>query len=360
VRSGMSWPRLVADLDRIGKNSETVSKYCSRSGVSITGVAKGLCADPRVVRTMIESGCEMLGDSRMQNLVSLRLSGIRKPLVLLRIPMISEISEVVRYSDMTMISSVETLFHLEKECRHIKKEYEILVMVDLGDLREGLTQERIEPFARQLSKCRWVKAKGLAVNFACFGGVLPDREKMGDLLSAGKIIESILSYPLEIYSGGATSSLALLEENIMPSGINNLRIGEGILLGTDISRNRSIPYLNKDTMYLEAEIVETAVKRSVPFGTIGADAFGNVPSFANRGMRKRAIAAVGRQDLRIEGITPLDNGVDILGASCDHLVLDVEESRVPVKTGSLLKFSVNYPAMLALATSPYISFEVIK
>jgi len=147
---------------------------------------------------------------------------------------------------------------------------------------------------------------------------------------------------------------------MMPSGINNLRIGEGILLGTDISRNRSIPYLNKDTMYLEAEIVETAVKRSVPFGTIGADAFGNVPSFANRGMRKRAIAAIGRQDLRIEGITPVDNGVDILGASCDHLVLDVEESWVPVKTGSLLRFSVDYPAMLALATSPYVSFEVIK
>jgi predicted amino acid racemase len=355
----MSWSRLVVNLGRIGKNCEIISKYCSPSGITITGVAKGLCADPRVVRIMIESGCEMLGDSRMQNLVSVRLSGIRKPLVLLRIPMISEIPEVVRYSDMTVVSSVETLFHLEKECSHIKKEYEILVMVDLGDLREGLTQERIEIFATQLSKCRWVKAKGVAVNFACFGGVLPDREKMEDLLSAGKIIESILQYPLEIYSGGATSSLALLEENMMPSGINNLRIGEGILLGTDISRNRSIPYLNKDTMYLEAEIIETAVKRSVPFGTIGADAFGNVPSFENRGMRKRAIAAVGRQDLRTEGITPMDDGVDILGASGDHLVLDVEESCVPVKTGSLLRFSVDYPAMLALATSPYISFKVI-
>jgi len=356
----MSWPRLVVNLGRIGKNCEIISKYCSPSGITITGVAKGLCADPRVVRTMIESGCEMLGDSRMQNLVSVRLSGIGNPLVLLRIPMISEIPVVVRYTDMTVVSSVETLFHLEKECSHIKKEYEILIMVDLGDLREGLTQESIEPFVTQLSKCRWVKAKGVAVNFACFGGVLPDREKMDDLLSAGKIIESILPYPLKIYSGGATSSLALLEENIMPSGINNLRIGEGILLGTDISRNRSIPYLNRDTMYLEAEIVETAVKRSVPFGTIGADAFGNVPSFENRGMRKRAIAAVGRQDLRTEGITPMDDGIDILGASSDHLVLDVEESCVPVKTGSLLRFSVDYPAMLALATSPYISFKVIE
>ncbi len=197
------------------------------------------------------------------------------------------------------------------------------------------------------------------MNFGCFGGVLPSEEKLSDLISAGKVIEKELDKELTFFSGGATSSLPLIEEGKMPLGINQLRIGEAFFLGTDTTGMRTIPYLNQDVMHMEAEIIEVRKKPSRPFGKIGADAFGNIPDFPDRGNRRRAIVAIGKQDVRIAGLHPFDDSIEVLGASSDHIILDVEDSKGLIEIGNILKFTVDYGAMLALATSPYVEIEVI-
>ena len=152
--------------------------------------------------------------------------------------------------------------------------------------------------------------------------------------------------------------LKLLEEGTLPRGINHLRVGEALLLGTDSTGMRTIPYLNQETMEIRAQVVELRRKPSVPRGTVGVDAFGAVPSFEDRGNRRRAILALGKQDVRLEGLTPLEPGVEILGGSSDHLVCDVEE--VPaLQLGDVLTFRPNYGAMLAAATSPYLDLRVL-
>jgi Predicted amino acid racemase len=95
-------------------------------------------------------------------------------------------------------------------------------------------------------------------------------------------------------------------------------------------------------------------KPSKPIGTIGADAFGKVPVFEDRGRRLRAIAAVGKQDAKIDGLAPLDPGVTVLGASSDHLTLDVEDCPTRPVLGGVMRFTLDYGAMLALTTSPYV------
>lgn len=350
----MAYPRLLVHTGKILENARQVVARAATAGIDVAGVTKGMCADPEVARAMLDGGCRWLGDSRVSNLRRLRQAGIGTPLMLLRIPMLSELSSLIEYADLTLVSMPDTVVALESACSVRGKTVGVLVMVDTGDLREGLWPDETGAMAKTLSSCRWVHPVGVGTNLGCFGGVLPTEENMGLLLAAAGRLSSGLPSPLGIVSGGGTSSLMLVEENRMPPGINQLRVGEAILLGRDITRLRTIPYLHQETMVLEAEIVEVRTKPSVPIGRIGADAFGNVPRFEDRGKRLRAIVAIGRQDVRLEGLTPLDAGVQILGASSDHLTIDVEECLVKPRVGDRVRFSPDYGAMLSLATSGYV------
>lgn len=350
----MTYPRLLVHTGKILENAREVVARTTLAGIDIAGVTKGMCADPDVARAMLDGGCRWLADSRVSNLRRLRQAGIEAPLVLLRIPMLSELPSLAEYADSTLVSMPETVVALEAACSALKKMIGAIVMVDTGDLREGLWPDEVGAMGKALSACRWVHTVGVGTNLGCFGGVLPTEENMTTLMAAAARISSELPSPIEIISGGGTSSLSLVEENRMPRGINQLRVGEAILLGRDVTRSRTIPYLHQDTMILEAEIVEVRGKPSVPIGTIGADAFGNIPRFEDRGNRLRAIAAIGRQDVRPEGLIPLDAGIRIQGASSDHLTLDVEECPRKPRIGDRVNFSMDYGAMLSLATSGYV------
>jgi predicted amino acid racemase len=356
----MSWPKLVINETKIRQNVRNVVRLCKGCGIQVIGVTKGLCAHPAVAEIMISEGCAGLADSRMKNLIYLRTSFPDIPLMLLRIPMPSEIPSVIRYTDCALVSMPETIFRMESYCVSLNCNYKIIIMCDLGDLREGILSGHIPAISEAVNNSPHVECVGVGVNFGCFGGVLPSPEKLNDLLSIGRRLEQETCSKFSVFSGGATSSLSLVESGEMPLGINQLRIGEGILLGTDVTGMRYIPYLNRDVMYLETEIVEIYRKPSVPFGTIGADAFGNVPVFQDRGVRLRAIAAIGRQDLGTLGLYPLVSGIEVLGASSDHLILDIEESGIEYKIGDIISFSVDYGAMLALSTSPYVEIEMTQ
>ena len=353
------WPRLVVNAKAIEENARRVVQKCSAAGISVSGVTKGMCAHPDTVRAMVAGGCSELADSRVGNLAALKAMNTGLPLLLLRIPMLSELPLVVSLADCSLVSTAETVDGLEKTCAASGLVHEVIIMVDLGDLREGVWMDDTGRIAEALTRSRRVRCRGVGVNFGCYGGTLPTREKLLQLTDIGKELERELGCHLSVFSGGSTSSLLLLERGEIPPGINNLRIGEGILLGEDVTSMRSIPWLIRRTMWLEAELVEVRKKPSVPVGPVGADAFGGRPVFEDRGPRTRAIAAVGRQDVRVEGLVPELEGVSILGASSDHLILDVEDSASSLAQGDKLKFFPDYGAMLALATSPYVPFEVV-
>ena len=349
-------PKLKVRLDKIRENASQVVNLCKSAGIEAGGVTKGMCGNVSVARAMLEGGCAFLGDSRLKNIATLRREGLKTTFMLLRLPMASEIAEVVSYVDVSLISMPETVKLLDDACMASDRNHDVIVMVDVGDLREGIwpTSAEIEEMAKALRASRRVRCVGVGTNVGCFGGVLPSSENLGHLLKIGHELAEYLGYELRVYSGGGTSSLALVEDHTMPSGINQLRIGEAMLLGSDITGRRLIPYLHQDTMTLVAEVIEVRRKPSVPIGIIGADAFGNVPVFADKGIRLRAILAIGRQDVKPEGITPLNNGVYVLGASSDHLIVDVEELGYKLTIGDTLAFRVDYGAMLAAAVSPYV------
>lgn len=351
------YPRLILYPDHVRENAAKVVDFCRKAGVEVEAVPKGAAGDLEIARAMIEGGCVSFADSRLRNLVRLRAEFPDVPRTLLRIPMKSELADVVRHADCSLVSMTESVEAMESHCRQLKTTHGAILMFDLGDRREGIFGEELDDFVAAFRACSRVKLRGVGANFGCFAGVLPGAAVLRRLCLARDALQAALGYEVPLCSGGSTSSLMLIERGDLPSGVNRLRIGEAILLGQDVTWQRVIPWLRQDTAALEAEVVEIRARPSLPEGKTGADAFGRVQTFEDRGIRLRAIVALGRQDAPAEGLTPMDDGVRILGASSDHMLLDVQDMKKPPKWGDILRFSLNYAALLGLSTSPYVEKE---
>lgn len=350
----MPYPSITIDAGKISKNTELVVGWCRRCGVSVVGVTKACCGEPEVARAISRGGVDWIGDSRTQNLARLRMIGIDKPMCLLRLPMLSEVSEAVRVADMSLVSELVTAKALSEAALSQGRVHKVTLMVDLGDLREGLMPQNILPAAKEFATLPGLELHGLGANFACYGGVLPTMEKLRELVALADEIRRVTGLPLPVVSGGNSASLYLLPDGL-PAGVTQLRIGEGILLGRETSYRQALPGAALDAFRLHAEIIELQEKPSVPDGLIGTDAFGHAPHFEDRGLRKRAIVAIGRHDIIPENLVPLDPGAIILGASSDHLLLDVAEVRRPLGIGSIVKFEMKYGALISGMMSPYIT-----
>ena len=241
---------------------------------------------------------------------------------------------------------------LEQECTRQEKPHAVIIMADLGDLREGYWdhEEMVQTCLYVEHRLPHVHLSGVGVNLSCYGSVRATPEKMQMLLAIARRVEDAIGRPLEIVSGGATSSYPLIHTGTMPAGINHLRIGENILTAQDIADSWGVhdaDYLRDDVFRLEAEVVEVKEKPTYPQGELGADAFGRKPVYEDRGLRLRAILALGRADVGdMETLRPTMPGVTVIGGSSDHCILDVTDAPQPVQVGDVLSFRLCYSHVL--------------
>lgn len=348
------YPRLLVDLDALASNTRKVAELCHSHGIELVAVTKVTLADPEIAVVLRKNGADKLGDSRILNILKLRNSGVPGPFQLLRIPMRSELELVVQHVDEVLVSMPEVAFELERIASETHRNLSLIYMVDVGDLREGVWYETaVEEIVEVARRNKFAKVAGIGTNVGCYGGVLPSVENMNVLASIKRRVEEAVGYELKV-SGGSTVNLKMLEDGTLPCEVSQLRIGEGIILGTDATGDREIPYLRQDTVLLEAEVIEVDLKPSVPVGNVGKDAFGRTPRFVDRGWIRRVILAVGEQDVKPDGLKPTIDGATVLHASSDHLIVDVSATNRDFKVGDVLTFKMSYGCALRAFTSPYV------
>jgi predicted amino acid racemase len=227
----MAGPRVTIDLPKIERNARTVVAACRKAGIEVFGVTKGTCGMPQVARAMLRGGVIGIGESRFENIRRLRDSGIDAPILLLRSPPLSRVEEVVASVDISLNSELAIIAELSRVAERMSRVHDIILMVDLGDLREGIWPDDLAPTVEKVMQLRHVRIVGLGTNLTCFGAVLPTEENLGALVAHAREIERRFGLRLRYVSGGNSSSLPLLLAGRMPAGINNLRIGEAILQG---------------------------------------------------------------------------------------------------------------------------------
>jgi len=352
----MPTPRLEIDLEKIHHNAGILVKRLAKRGISVTGVTKATLGSVEIADALLRAGVSALGDSRIENIEAMRLAKVPAEMTLIRSPMLSQVERVIMYADVSLNSEIEVIRQLSRAAQKVHRTHGIILMVELGDLREGIMpDDLIETVGETLSLPNIV-LKGIGTNLACRCGVSPDASNMAELSALADLIETTFDLKLEIISGGNSANLEWALSGAETGRINDLRLGEAILLGCETLHRQPIKDLFTDAVTLVAEVIETKVKPSQPSGTIAQTAFGEASPVTDRGLVSQSILAIGRQDIDPHGLLAPD-GIEIMGASSDHLILVSDNCDLSV--GSEVAFQLNYSALVRAMTSPFVT-KIVK
>jgi predicted amino acid racemase len=303
---------------------------------------------------MLRGGVTSLGESRIENVQRLRDAGIDAPIMMLRVPPLSGAYQVAICVDLSLNSELAVLARIAETARRAGRRHPVIVMVDLGDLREGVWPDDLLPFVREVLALDGVELVGLGANLTCYAGVIPTEKNMGRLVAQVEAVEDSFGIRLSWISAGNSSALPLVAAGKMPARVNHLRIGEAILLGRETLHHQPWPGTCQDAFLLQGEVIECKSKPSLPVGERAEDAFGGRPGFEDRGRVDRALVNLGREDVDVAGLAPLDPRLAVIGSSSDTLIVDVTGAEGRIRVGSEIAFSLRYGALLAAMDSEYV------
>ena len=357
------YPQLRIDLSKLRENSAYAVDKCAQCGIQVSGVIKGMHAYLPGVRQLQAAGVSSLATSRLDQAAAVKEAGIDLPVMLIRIPMLSDLEDVVRYCDYSLNSDITVLKALDEEAGRQKKIHNVILMADVGDLREGWwdKDEMARAAVQVETEMPNLHLAGAGINIGCYGSVMATVPKLQEFVDVAEKLETAIGRKLEILSGGATSSFARIQDGTIPERINNLRIGEGLLIPRSHEDGDTVDFgpMQDDAFTLRLEVLEVKDKPSYPVGELGVDAFGRVQHYTDRGIRKRALAACGNVDYgSFEDIFPMQKGIEVIGASSDHTILDVQDAE-PLRPGDLLDFKLDYASLVFLSHSTDVQIEYI-
>lgn len=348
----MSTPRLEINLDKIYHNAQVLVERLKARGISVTAVTKAFLGMPEITAILLQAGIRTLGDSRIENIEAMRNAGTKAPIMLIRSPMLSHVERVVSHADFSLNTEMDVIRKLSVAAQKMDRTHGIVLMVELGDLREGIMKDDLESVVAEVLSLPNIELTGIGTNLACRSGVSPDVNNMAELSGLAESIETSFGITLDIVSGGNSANLAWALSDAVPGRVNNLRIGEALLLGCEPLHRQAISGLYIDAFSLVAEVIESKTKPSQAWGTFAQSAFDLNPAInANQGHISQTVLAIGHQDTDPAGLkTP--PGVEILGASSDHLIVDSGHC-MPI--GSEIRFQPNYSALVRAMTSPFVA-----
>jgi len=357
------YPMIEIDSKAIENNARVLCGLCRQNGISVAGVIKFSDGRVPIARSYAAGGCVQIGVSRASHLRALREALPGTELMLTRAPGPSDTEEAARFADLILHSSADGLRALDAAAANAGTRPGVLLMRDLGDLREGVeTTEELCALAGMVEReLPHLRLRGVGAALACLNGILPTPENLAELSDAAEAAERTIGRPLELISGGSSIDLLLLKDGIsrIPPRINHLRLGGSIANPRNIRLNRGVtfPGLREDTMLLRAEIIEILEKDSRPRGVSTLNWAGSgITQREDRGRRLRAILALGSQDVGdATKLTPLDEGVEILGCSSDHTVVDVTDYPGTLAYGDTLSFAMGYSAMLYALSGKHVA-----
>ena len=352
-------PSLIIDHEKLRENMKTVVGWCSDAGIDVAGVIKVTGGLASAALDYEACGAKWIASSRLEQLARAKAAGVKIPMLMIRVPMLSELDELARVCEYSLQSEFTTLKAMDEAAIKAGKIHNVILMADLGDLREGFfdLEELVDVAKYTEEVLTGLHLAGIGTNLGCYGSVKPTEKKMKQLAQYAEAVEEAIGRPLEIISGGATSSMMPLFDKVMPGKINMLRIGAlpfcGALEDLRVCYGRTeVDELHDDVITLEAEVIEVRTKPTHPIGELGVNAFGKKAVYKDRGNRRRALLAVGGADFGDYGdILPQLPGSFVLGCSGDHTILDIEDCKEMVQVGDVIQFKLHYSAILHLTSS---------
>ncbi len=353
---------VTINLDALRHNYRFIDDLIRAHGGTWTLVSKVLCGHKEVLHALVALGVDAFGDSRLDNLRTIR--GLFPDLEnwYLRVPGPSSIADVAALTDVSLNSEIQTIQSLNAEASRRGKPHGVVIMIELGDLREGILPGSLTKFYESAFDLSHIEVRGIGANLGCLAGVPPSVDQFMQLVLYRELLELKFKRRLPLISAGTSVALPLLRDGQVPRAVNHFRIGEALFLGTDLMQGGVLAGLRDDVILLRAEIVELKEKglgapvddsSIAPFASPVANAD---ITLGQRGYR--ALVSVGQLDTDIAGLTPVSERHKIAGASSDITVVNLGDDPDGLAVGDFIEFRPNYAALLRLMHCRYITKAV--
>ncbi|MDA3822454.1 MAG: alanine/ornithine racemase family PLP-dependent enzyme [Bacteroidales bacterium] len=352
---------ITLDAKKLKANFDYLDSIFSSNNINWTVVSKILSGNRTYLQTLLDLGIKQVADSRITNLKMIKAIHPDIETMYIKPPAKRAIPSVVKYADISMNTEFETIRLLSEEAEKQQKRHKIIIMIELGELREGVMGDELIDFYASVFQMKYIEVVGIGTNLTCMNGILPDQDKLIQLSLYKQLIEARFNKKIPYVSGGSSVTIPLIFNKLLPKGINHFRVGESLFLGTDVYNDEPMKELNSDVFKLYAEIIELNEKPLVPSGQMGTNTEGEEYTFSEKDVGQnsyRAILDLGLLDVDKDHISPVDKDLKYLGASSDMFVVDLGENMKEYSVGDVIEFRMDYMGTLRVVNSKYIDKRV--
>jgi predicted amino acid racemase len=342
-------------------NYEFLDKLFKENDIKWGITTKLLCGNRDFINEVIDLGVGEVHDSRISNLRVVKNIDPDTVTIYIKPPPKDTIPELIEYADISLNTELSTMHELSEEAVRQDKVHKVIIMIEMGDLREGVMRDDLMDFYEKVFRLPGLEVVGIGTNLNCLHGVMPDGDKLIQLALYKQIIELRFKKKIPLVSGGTTVTIPLLLNNQLPDGINHFRVGEALYFGKDLFSDGVIEGMSDQVMELYTQIIEISEKPMVPTGDLGVNPQGKTADINEKDRGKtayRAIVDIGTLDIQPNYLIPVNENLTISDASSDMLVLDVGENPEGYKVGDMIRFKLKYMGALGLMSSDYIEKKV--
>jgi predicted amino acid racemase len=352
---------IVLNREKLKHNYNFLNKLFKKNNIELAVVSKMLCGNKTFLTELIDLGVSQICDSRVSNLKAIKEIDRNIETIYIKPPAKRSIKSIVKYADITINTEFATIKLLNEEAKKMKKIHKIMIMIEMGELREGVMGDAFIDFYESVFNLSNIEVVGIGTNLSCLYGVLPNQDKLIQLSLYEQLIEAKFNKNIPYVSGGSSVTIPLIFKGLLPKSINHFRVGETLFLGTDVYNDSTIRNMEHNVFQLFAEIIELSEKPMNPSGEMGTNVEGIEYEFDDSDLGKsscRAILDIGLLDVDGKHIQPKDTNIEIAGSSSDMIVLDLSKNPKNYKVGDLVEFSLDYMGTLTVLNSRYIDKRV--
>ena len=357
---------LIIRTKKIQENIQYLSQFLSKNNIQWSLITKVFSGDKTFLENVLTpeviQHINSVGDSRLTSLKNLKEVNPQMKTIYIKPPAKIYADQVVEYADISLNSSYETIQALNESAKKMNKTHQIIIMIELGELREGINRNDVMDFYEKVFELSNIEVIGLGSNLGCMYGIIPTQDKLLHLVLYKELISAKFNKNLPLISGGSSITLPLINQGTIPPEINHFRIGEAAFFGVSPYDNEKFEGLSVDTFEFKANIIELEIKQTVPDGVISDGNIGHTAEFDQEKRGESSVKAIldfGMLDVNREDIEPLNTALDFVGITSDMIVVDLgdnldEEGNPIYKVGDQISFTPNYMAVARLLNSKFI------
>ncbi len=348
--------------DRLTHNYLFLDKLFKENKIEWAVVTKLLCGNTDFLQELLALGPKEVCDSRISNLKTVKELKPEVETVYIKPPAKGSIPELVKYADASFNTEYRTIKWISDEAKKQDMLHKVIIMIELGDLREGIMGEGLMDFYESIFKLPNIQVTGIGANLNCLNGVMPSEDKLIQLSLYKQLIETKYNRKIPWVTGGTSVVIPMIFRHQIPKSINHFRIGETLFFGNDLVHGNTIEGMKEDIFKLHAEIIEITEKPKVPIGYMDSNPSGETQEINEEDYGKtsyRLILDIGLLDVSEKFLIPEDPNIELTGASSDMLIADLGESTGKYKVGGLVSFRLKYMGALSLFNSDYIEKRVV-